>query len=78
MGEPYVTIGGKQVYPRPPADAERHANTEGAPTVWEEGWQRETTRVSVPVGMLVVLGILVIVVVRALHKHRRSRTTQRS
>lgn len=62
MTEPYVTIGGKQVFPKPPVSATSHPSTEAREAAWEENWERETTRVSLPVsgGLLVLLLIIVL------------------
>ena len=71
MSEPYVTIGGKQVHPRPPSAAESHPS-QRSPVAWEEGWQRETTRASVPVGTLFVIALAILVIIK-LVRRRSSR-----
>ena len=68
MSEPYVTIGGKQVYPHPPTNPAAHAFRGAAPVTWEEGWQRETTRVSVPIGTVVALALIALLIWRLLRK----------
>jgi hypothetical protein len=77
MSEPYVTIGGKQVYPRSPTSAELHPAPR-SPVAWEEGWQRETTRVSVPIGTVILIAILALILIRALRNRSESDTTPRS
>lgn len=78
MSDPYVTIGGKQVYPRAPAAAGQHAEQSGKDTVWQESWQRETTRISIPVGAILLMAGLVLITVKCIQRGRKRRTLAHS
>ena len=68
----YVTIGGQPVYQQAPAAATQHVDDRAGATAWEEGWQREATRVSAPAGSLLLI-LVVALVLRCARKRIRDK-----